>query len=218
MCHGEFVLLYLTGSSCSGKTTLVSAAATRCAPPIAVHDVDEPGAPPAAPTEYWICRALNYQQRGVDMLLAGQAPLGEVLAAASAPLLDGIAVCLIDVADQVRRDRLAQRDPGKWDTAFVDDFVEWARWHRGQARDPVRRPEVLLEGNNPGAAWHRWTGWSSDDPRWSTHVLDTTSQPLERSVEQAEAWIAAQRDAHRSGTLPLRYGWDTAESPRRREG
>lgn len=212
------MLLYMTGSSCSGKTTLASAVARRCAPQIAVHDVDEPGSPLAAPTEYWVRRAMDYQQRGIDMLLTGQAPLGEVLAAASALSLDGIAVCLVDVADQVRRVRLAQRDPGKWDTAAVHDFVEWARWHRGHARDPRYRPEVLLEGSRPGDAWHRWTGWPSDDPRWSTRILDTTGQPLERSVEQVEAWIAAQLNALRSGTLPLRRGWDTAVSPRCREG
>ena len=210
------VLLYLTGSSCSGKTTLALNVATRLTR-IAVHDVDEPGAPHAAPTEYWVCRALYYQERGIDMLLVGQAPLGEVLAAPSATSLDGIAMCLIDVADEVRRDRLAQRDPGKWDLPAIDDFVEWARWHRGHARNPRYRPEVLLDGAL-GAAWERWTGWRADDPRWSTQVLDTTGQAVEYSAGHVEAWIAAQREAQRTGTLPLRRGWDSAESPRVGEG
>jgi len=108
------MLLYLTGSSCSGKTTLAGAAARRI-PGLAVHDVDEASAPRDAPSEYWIQRALEYQRHGTHVLLAGQAPLGEILAASSAPLLDGIAVCLVDVADDVRRERLEVRQPGKWD-------------------------------------------------------------------------------------------------------
>ncbi|MFF3712946.1 hypothetical protein [Streptomyces phaeochromogenes] len=61
-------------------------------------------------TEMWVRRALEYQDRGVDLLLTGQSPLAEVLASPSAPLLDGIAVCLVDVSDEARRRRLTQRD------------------------------------------------------------------------------------------------------------
>lgn len=106
------MLLKLTGSSCSGKSTLAFLVAGR-----------------------------------MDLLLTGQSPLGEVLAAPSAPLLDGIAVCLVDVADEVRRDRLAARDAGKWDAATVDAFVGWAAWHRGHARDPGYRPGVIIDGS-----------------------------------------------------------------------
>lgn len=65
-------------------------------------------------TEVWVRRTLEYQHRGIDVLLTGQSPLGEVLAVPSASLLDGIAVCLVDVADEVRRVRLDERDPGRW--------------------------------------------------------------------------------------------------------
>lgn len=115
------MLLKLTGSSCSGKTTLAYTAADRLAR-IAVHDFDELGVPEGADrhwrhrmTEMWVRRAVEYQDRGIDLLLSGQSPLGEVLAAPSAPLLDGIAVCLVDVADPARRARLAERDAGRWD-------------------------------------------------------------------------------------------------------
>jgi hypothetical protein len=212
----EWMLLYLTGSSCSGKTTLASAAARKF-PGLAVHDVDEPGATRDAPSEYWIRRTLEYQRCGSDMLLAGQAPLGEILAAPSAPLLDGIALCLVDVADDVRRERLALRQPGKWDTEVVDAFLGWAAWHRGHAADPRYRPEVLLAGSRTGTAWHRWTAWDSQDPRWATHVLDTTDEPVDRSIQRVEAWITEQRDALRAGNLALRHGWDR-DAPTRRSG
>jgi hypothetical protein len=201
------MLLYLTGSSCSGKTTLAFAAARRI-PALAVHDVDEPGAPHNAPSEHWIRRALEYQLRGIDMLLGGQAPLGEILAAPSAPELEGIAVCLVDVADEVRRERLEQRQPGLWDAQAVEAFLNWAAWHRGHATDPHYQPELLLSGSREGVAWHRWTGWRAEDSRWATHLLDTTHEPIEQCVERVVVWITEQRDALRDGHLPLRHGWD----------
>lgn len=211
------MLVYLTGSSCSGKTTVGSASAGRF-PDLAVHDVDECGAPRDAPSEFWVRRALEYQERGTDMLVTGQAPLGELLAAPSAPLLDGIAMCLIDVADQERRERLARRQPGMWDPPAVDAFLGWAAWHRGHARDPRYRPEVFVTGTRQAPAWHRWSGWTADDPRWSVHLLDTTGQPIDRSAAQLEAWIRDQRRAHAAGLLPLRPGWEHEDGVRGRSG
>jgi hypothetical protein len=86
------MLLKLTGSSCSGKSTLAFSVGDRLRQ-IAVHDFDEVGVPERPDrrwrhrtTELWVRRALEYQDRGVDLLLTGQSPLGEVLAAPSAPL------------------------------------------------------------------------------------------------------------------------------------
>ena len=208
------MLLKLTGSSCSGKTTLAFAVADRI-PGIAVHDFDEVGVPELPipgdwrnrMTEEWVRRALEYQARGIDLLLTGQSPLGEVLAAPSAPFLDGIAVCLIDVADEVRRDRLAARDGDKWDEATTDAFCGWAAWHRGHARDPRHVPEAIIGGGWPEMVWHRWTGWSAEDPRWRTHLIDTTGRSLAESVEQVRQWATDQRDAHRAGRLTLGNGW-----------
>ncbi|MEU4606621.1 hypothetical protein AB0F43_26815 [Kribbella sp. NPDC023972] len=186
----------LTGSSCSGKTTLACEVGARVRG-VVVHDHDEIGVPEDADTQWrnrtmelWIRRALEYQDQGLDLLLTGQSPLGEVLACPSAPLLDGIAVCLVDVADDERRRRLARRDGDRWSAAAVEAFVGWSAWHRGHARDPQYRPEVIIEGSWPEMAWHRWSTWTKDDPRWSTHLLDTTDQPLEHSVAILERWIS----------------------------
>ncbi|KUN64518.1 hypothetical protein AQJ46_29175 [Streptomyces canus] len=46
--------------------------------------------------------ALQYQDRRVDLLLSEQSPLDEVLAAPSAAGLDGLAVRLVDVSDEIR--------------------------------------------------------------------------------------------------------------------
>lgn len=207
------MLLVLTGSSCSGKSTLAAALAPRL-PGLAVHDFDEVGVPPDADrawrhrtTEWWVSRALAYQDRGHDLLLTAQSPLGEILAVPSAPLLNGIAVCLIDVADEVRRDRLAARDRGRWDAPAVDAFLGWAAWHRGHARDPRHRPEVVVDGGWPEMVWQRWTGWAAGDARWRTELIDTTGQPVARSTEQVARWAGRQRAARRSGRLPLLSGW-----------
>ncbi|KIE28133.1 hypothetical protein LK08_04580 [Streptomyces sp. MUSC 125] len=207
------MLFKLTGSSCSGKTTLAYAAAGRLRQ-IAVHDFDELGVPDGADlhwrhrmTEMWVRRALEYQDRGIDLLLTGQSPLGEVLAVPSAPLLDGIAVCLVDVADEVRRVRLAERDPGRWDAPAVDAFLGWAAWHRKHALDPRYRPDVVIDKSWPEMVWHRWIGWHAGDPRWRTQLLDTADQPVTNSVDQVERWINEQRDAYQAGQLALSRDW-----------
>ncbi|MEY9907408.1 hypothetical protein ABIA35_003637 [Catenulispora sp. MAP12-49] len=214
------MLLKLTGSSGGGKTTLSFAVAGRL-PGTAVHEFDEVGVPdpPIPPhwrnemTEHWVRRALEYQDRGVDLLLSGNSPLGEILAAPSAPLLDGIAVCLIDVADRDRRARLAARDGGRWDDKTLDAFCGWAAWHREHARDPRRRPEVIVKGSWPAMVWDRWTGWASEDPRWQSPVIDTTGRTLEESAESVARWAVEQREAHREGRLALGRGWADPSHP-----
>ncbi|WP_405557094.1 hypothetical protein OHV08_24995 [Streptomyces canus] len=189
------------------------AAADRLAQ-IAMHDFDELGVPEGADrhwrhrmTEMWVRRALEYQDRGIDLLLSGQSPLGEVLAAPSAPLLDGIAVCLVDVDDPVRRARLAERDAGRWDSQAIDAFLGWAEWHRKHAADPSHRPDVITDDSWPEMVWRRWTGWNAGDVRWRTQLLDTTDRPVTESVEQVEQWITEQRNALQASQLPLRRGW-----------
>jgi hypothetical protein len=213
------MLLVLTGSSCSGKSTLAFAAAERC-DRLAVHDSDESGVPrnPSPHwrnhnTEEWIRRALDYQTDQVDLLLTGQAPLGEILAAPSAPLLNAIAVCLIDVADEERRRRLRQRDSGRWSKQEADRFNNWAAWHRGHARDLRHRPEVITANSASAMAWHRWSSWTAEDPRWQTHVIDTTGCPRDTAVGELELWLTQQRECLRSGRHPLRRGWERNATP-----
>jgi hypothetical protein len=208
------MLLMLTGSSCSGKSTLAFAVAERF-DRLAVRDSDESGVPRTPPphwrnhnTEEWIGRALDYQADAVDLLLTGQAPLGEVLAAPSAPLLNAIAVCLVDVGDEDRRRRLSERDSDRWSGSDADTFNNWAAWHRGHARDPRHRLDVITANSAPVMAWHRWSSWTAEDPRWQTQVIDTTGRPLETSIGELEQWITRQRESLSSGRHPLRRGWE----------
>ncbi|MCX2951108.1 hypothetical protein [Lentzea sp. NEAU-D7] len=218
------MLLKLTGSSCAGKTTLAFAAGERLER-LAVHDFDEVGVPENPDrhwrhreTERWVRRALEYQDRGVDLLLTGQSPLGEVLACPSAPLLDGIAVCLVDVSDEVRRSRLTARDAGRWDARAVGAFLGWAAWHREHATNPRHLPGAVVDDGWPDMAWDRWTGWTADDPRWCTHLLDTTDRSVSESADQVEQWVVQQRDALRSERLPLSRGWSDPAAARADHG
>ncbi|MGW4731682.1 hypothetical protein ACWEQC_21375 [Streptomyces shenzhenensis] len=179
-----------------------------------MHDTDELGVPEGADRhwrhrmiEMWVRRALDYQDLGIDLLLCGQSPLGELLAAPSAPLLNGISVCLVDVADPVRRARLAERDPGQWDTQAIDASLGWAAWHRGHALDPAHRPDVIIDDSWSEMVWSRWTGWKASDPRWHVQRLDTTDRPVTECVDQVEHWITEQRDTHQVGRLTLSPGW-----------
>ncbi|WP_433788487.1 hypothetical protein [Actinoplanes sp. CA-252034] len=188
------MLLTVSGSSCSGKTTTVRA----CGPVdgLVWHDFDEIGVPSGADVvwrqrslETWIRRALRYQADGLDMLLTGQSPLGEVVAAPSAAQLNGIAACLVDVDDEVRRQRLTQRDPGKWDAGAVDAFIGWARWQRAHAADRWHLPEAITAGGWERMRWDRWT----DLPGWAVTVIDTTGRPVEESAAELRRWIDDQR-------------------------
>ncbi|MFF5175086.1 hypothetical protein ACFY3U_20945 [Micromonospora sp. NPDC000089] len=206
------MLLTVAGSSCSGKTT--AAAACRDVERLVVHDFDEIGVPSDANPAWrqramqrWLERALELQDQGVDLLLVGQSPLGEVLAAPSAVHLDGIAACLLDVADHERLRRLAHRDPGRWSPDAAQAFVGWAHWHRRHAVDPAHRHEVITSAGWPEMVWRRWLHWTSGDPRWRVRVIDTTGRPTSETGATLRQWVTDSRNEQTLGRPPLRSGW-----------
>jgi hypothetical protein len=210
------VLLTIAGSSCSGKTTAARAGAE--IEGLVVHDFDEIGVPVGAnttwrqrSTEEWIQRVLRYQAEGLDVLLTGQSPLGEVLASPSATELNGIAACLLDVDDRVRWHRLDSRDPGKWDADAKRSFIGWARWHRGHAVDPHHRPEVITAAGWESMQWFRWNTWPTTDRRWAVRIIDTTERSVEQTAADIRQWIVDARVSFASGQLSLVAGkWTTA--------
>lgn len=207
------MLLTVAGSSCSGKTTVARACAAIDG--LVVHDFDEIGVPSDADqrwrqrsTELWIRRVLDYQADGVDVLLTGQSPLGEVLACPSAVELDGIAACLMDVADPVRVRRLAERDHS------AGDFTGWARWLRGHAADPRHRPEAITGAGSPDMCWSRWSGWSRSDDRWHVKIIDTTDRTINQTALELGSWIEVSRRDQADGRLPLAKGWVSRRATR----
>jgi hypothetical protein len=189
------VLFLLFGASAAGKTSALDELQGRVED-LAIHDFDELGVPPGAgrrwrhrSNEAWLRRALVYQAQGTDILLAGQTPLGELLATPSAPLLEGVAACLLDCDDETRSGRLQARGPGD-----VGDHLNWAAWMRGHAVDPGWRPEVIITDDGlPELEWTRWSGWSKGDPRWRVHVIDTTTLPVAEVAAELVEWIETER-------------------------
>ena len=174
-----------------------------CAPP--------PGADTAwrhQANERWIQRALEYQADGTDLLLAGQTPFGELLAAPSAPLLDGIAGCLVDCDDNTRAARLEERGSAWFARSaghlqaelpwadWVQRHLKWAEWMRRHAVDPTWQPDVIRHGDtDPQLDWSRWSDWKAGDSRWRVRVIDTSDMSPEQVAESLLEWIADERNA-----------------------
>lgn len=209
------LLFLLFGSSAAGKTFSLSGLRDRL-PGLAIHDFDEIGLPSDADTawrhrgnEAWVRRALDYQARGTDALVAGQTPLGELLAAPSAPLVEAVSACLLDCDDETRVARLRARGsdwlaraPGD-----VEAYLSWAAWMRGHANDPSWRPDVIRHPATEGEMrWQRWSRWRPGDPRWRVRVIDTSALPVERVVDELAAWVGEERALFRAGSHPL-AGW-----------
>jgi hypothetical protein len=211
------VLFLLFGSSGAGKTFALSALRDRVRN-LVIHDFDELGVPVDADrawrhrsNEIWLRRTLEYQARGIDLLLAGQTPLGELLATPSALLVDGISACLVDCDDETRAARLRARGEEWWARAHgeLDDYLGWAAWMRRHAEDPRWLPEVIVADDGlPEMRWDRWSGWQAGDPRWRVRVIDTSALRVEQVAFALAEWIGDERDLLRSGAHPL-AAWAT---------
>jgi hypothetical protein len=207
------VFFLLFGSSCSGKTSVLDTLRGRL-DGLAIHDFDEVGVPAAAnlawrrrANEEWVQRALEYQADGTDLLLAGQTPLGELLAAPSAPGLEAISACLLDCDDETRIERLRARGPD-WLTrtrGTVRDYLSWAGWMRDHAADPrSRMGAIRCDEAWPEMRWSRWSDWRAGDPRWSVRVVDTSASPVYAVAQELVEWINDERARCRSAVHPLR--------------
>lgn len=205
-----FFLLF--GSSGSGKTLVLDALRGRV-DGLATNDFDEIGVPPGADLawrhradEEWVRRALGYQTAGTDLLLAGQTPVGELLAAPSAARLEAISSCLLDCDDAVRMERLRARGP-EWlarTGGTLQAYLDWAGWMRGHAADPTSRVEVIRrEIAWSEMRWSRWSGWRAGDPRWRVRVVDSSASPVEEVAAELVRWIDEERALFRSGAHPL---------------
>jgi hypothetical protein len=166
------VLLLVFGSSAAGKSAALELLRGRL-PALAVHDFDEIEVPPNPDTawrhranEVWVRRALEYQAEGIDLLLAGQTPLGELLAMPSASLLEAVSACLLDCDDETRLARLGAQSPSSWRGAPErwPGLLRWAAWLRRHAEDRLR-----------------------------VRVIDTSRASIEQVAEELAAWVEQER-------------------------
>ena len=206
------MLFLLFGSSAAGKTFALNALRDRVED-LAIHDFDEIGIPPGADTawrqqanEQWVRRPLEYQAAGTDLLLAGQTPYGELLAAPSATSLEAISACLIDCDDDTRVERLQARGPEWFERSGGDlqDYLNWADWMRGHAADPSWRTDVIqIDAAGTEMYWSRWIDWRAGDPRWRVRVIDTSGVPVGEVAARLIEWIYEERALLRVGAHPL---------------
>lgn len=207
----KVVLLLVTGSSCSGKST--AAAACRGLDSLSIHDSDELGVPSHADTAWrqtnlrqWVRMAADLDSHGADLLLTSQSPLGELLAVPESGALD-LAVCLIDVQDSLRSERLERRDPGTWSPEAKKAFNNWAAWHRHHAHDPQYAPDVITEGAALFMRSGRWASWTHTDPRWHVTTLDSSHDAPATTARRLRSWVDSCRSEDIHSPNPLRRGW-----------
>jgi hypothetical protein len=197
------VLFLVFGASGSGKSLALTELRARRVRRLDVHDFDEIGVPADAgrrwrqeANEAWLRSALDRQVEGTDMLLAGQTPLGELLATPSEPRLDGISACLLDCDDETRIERLQARGQASRarSEVDVDASLSWAAWMRRHAEDPGWMTDVIITGDGlPGMRWDRWSDWRAGDPRWRVQVIDTSEMEVEEVASRLVDWIGEQR-------------------------
>ena len=188
-------MLYLiSGAVASGKSTVSRALVGRVPDLVKLSEhVAQTGAERMQKIGLWIEAALRLEAEGKDAVLAGQSPLGEVLAAPRAVELEGIAPCLLDVHDAKRLERwLANGVDPNW-PVHMDHFC-WAVFHRMHARDPRFEQHVLKKMGYADAVWSRWDQWTAGDPRWNVFIHDSTRSDEETSIEAVAGWIRSVRE------------------------
>jgi uridine phosphorylase len=193
------MIFFVTGASGSGKTACMPELARRL-PEVALHDFDELGVPPGATkvwrqesTEAWLRRGIEYAREGRDLVVCGQAVLGEVLACPSAPEAGAVAVCLLDCDDVLRIDRLRARGTH----GATQDTLSWAAWLRVHSVDPAWRPDTIQDGGAAGMSWERWAGLARGDARWQVAVVDTTALGLAEVAAEVARWVRAGQQGAR---------------------
>lgn len=188
------MLLSLTGASGTGKSTVLAALSrVDWGRPVLCVEFDSIGVPEGADTawrhgaiEHWVRFAVEAQQEGNDVLLCGQVPPGELLAAPSADLLDGLAFCVLHCSPEVQEERLLRRgEPAEG----LIHHLRFGAWFVQHARDPTHAPEVVRVNSSVPMAWERWERWEKGDPRWVSHIIDTDLFSRDQVADQVEAWV-----------------------------
>lgn len=191
------MLLLVTGAGGAGKSTVLGKLTTvDWRMPVVCAEFDSIGVPAGADTawrhaavEQWVSHAAALQATGVHLILFGQVPLGELLAAPSAERIDGVEVCLLHCSAEVRRARL--RDRGEPEDSLVH-HVRFGDWFLEHTRDPTHQPEVIRVDTPTPMRWERWESWSAGDPRWDARIIDTDSIGPADAADLVEAWARAR--------------------------
>jgi hypothetical protein len=185
------VFLLITGASGAGKSTVRAMVDQELSPLVECVELAHVLPPSAPPTLVWrqqateaaVRRAIGLQAEGRHLLLAGDpVAAAEVVAAPSAPGLDAIAVCLLDLSPEAQATRLAQRGD---DPALLHHHQAFAEWMRRHADDPLHMTNVISTG-----AWEemRWERLSDLGSGWPMKTVDTTDLTPRAVADEVLGW------------------------------
>ena len=185
------MLLLITGASGAGKSMVRAIVAPRLSPGVECVELSSLAPRPVAMTRVWrqqtaeaaVRRAVELQASERHLLLSGDpVPAVEVVAAPSAPELDAIAVCLLDVSAEAQAERLAARGDHP---ALLPHHQAFAEWMRRQATDPLHMTHVVSDDGWEEMRWERLPHLA---PGWSMHTIDTTRMPKRRVADAVLDW------------------------------
>jgi broad-specificity NMP kinase len=186
------MLLLVTGASGAGKSTVRTLVESRLAPAVECVELQHLAqVPPTSMTLAWrqkaaevaVRRAIELRTSGRHLLLSGDpVAAAEIAAAPSAPDIDAIAVCLLDVSPEAQAARLAERgDPPE----LLPHHHAFAEWMRRQAADPLHMPHVMT---NDGWADMRWERLQKLAPNWHVQTVDTTDMTRTEVADAVLRW------------------------------
>jgi hypothetical protein len=109
-------------------------------------------------------------------------PAIEIVAAPSAPLLDSIAVCLLDADAATQASRLTTRGD---DPALLVNHHGFADWMRHQVDDPLYMAHVVSAGGWDEMRWDRLDQMADT---WGMETIDTTGKTPEAVGDEVLGW------------------------------
>lgn len=188
------MLFSLTGASGAGKSSVLAhLSEVDWDADVECVEFDSIGVPEGADTawrhaavETWVQRALAAQERGGHLVLCGQVPMGELLAAPSADRLDGVAVCLLHCSPDVRRSRLLARGE---DPSAIVHHNRFGEWFLAHTLDPTHAPEVIRVPSSVPMRWARWADWSPGDSRWHAEIIENELLTPAQTARLVEEWV-----------------------------
>lgn len=191
------MLLLVTGASGVGKSTVRTLVSGTLAPVVESVELAHVLPLRAAPTKMWrqqaaeqaVRRAVELQAAGRHLLLSSDpVPAAEIVAAPSAPQLDGIAVCLLDASPEAQTARLTARGD---DPSVLHHHHAFAEWMRKAATDPLHMPEVITTN---GWDQMRWDRLERAADSWHVTTIDTSELSPAQVAEAVSTWCRASID------------------------
>ncbi|HEY4096381.1 MAG TPA: hypothetical protein VGM33_12755 [Baekduia sp.] len=185
------MFLLITGASGAGKSTVRAMVDQELSPLVECVELTHVLPLSAPPTLVWrqqateaaVRRAVELQAEGRHLLLAGDpVAAAEVVAAPSAPSLDAIAVCLLDLSPDAQATRLAHRGD---DPALLHHHHAFAEWMRRHADDPLHMTNVISTGAWEQMRWERLSDLGSD---WQMTTIDTTDMTRPAVADEVLGW------------------------------